>query len=129
MNRVFVYGTLKSGNRIRGLDAFPGANFIGKDFTADEAFDMMDLGPFPAVIPGGRSYIEGEVWEVSAEVFDQLDEIEGYPDFYLRQIIETQNHGAAWIYYLLDDRGATRMQPDEKNILRWTHASHTINAA
>tara|TARA_B100000900_G_C20574350_1_gene714693 strand:- start:314 stop:706 length:393 start_codon:yes stop_codon:yes gene_type:complete len=99
-NRVFVYGTLKSGGTIRGLNQFgEGATIVGKANTTYPDYDMLDLGAFPGVIKGGTYKIQGEVWEVSDEVMEQLDAIEGYPDFYDREATMT-TQGKAFMYYL-----------------------------
>lgn len=100
-HQVFVYGTLKRGNRIRGMDAMPGAEFVGEAVTADARFTLHDLGAFPGVSLGGHNRIQGEVWQVTDEVFDILDQIEGYPVFYNRAHVNT-TQGTAWIYYLPD---------------------------
>ena len=39
------------------------------------------------------------MWEVDDEVFGQLDGMEGYPEFYNRQVIHT-TQGKAWMYFL-----------------------------
>lgn len=119
-NKVFVYGTLKKGNSVRGLDQFDGADFVGPATTTKAWYDMVDFGPFPAVVPGGDSYISGEVWEVNDEVMEVLDRIEGYPDFYNRQIVET-TRGPAWLYYLTDgfDSEDVWLEPDNNNVLTW----------
>jgi len=47
-NKVFVYGTLKSGGSIRGLNQFgDGAVIIGKAVTTYPDYEMLDLGSFP----------------------------------------------------------------------------------
>lgn len=100
MNRVFVYGTLKSGGEIRGLNQFgEGAAIVGKAKTMYPDYEMSDLGAFPGVFLNGKFHIEGEVWEVDDQVMEQLDAIEGYPDFYNRQVTHT-TQGKAWMYYL-----------------------------
>ena len=98
-NLVFVYGTLKRGNRRRGLDQFGDAEFIGAAETTDTQYNLWCLGAFPAISMNGDNKIKGEVWRVSDAVMDQLDIIEGYPDFYNRRIVDT-THGSAWAYYL-----------------------------
>jgi|TARA_R100000081_G_C4792819_1_gene158883 gamma-glutamylcyclotransferase (GGCT)/AIG2-like uncharacterized protein YtfP len=98
--RVFVYGTLKSGGDIRGLNQFgDGANIIGKTKTTYPDYEMVDLGAFPGVFLNGKNYIEGEVWEVDKETMEDLDAIEGYPNFYNRQVVHT-DLGKANMYYL-----------------------------
>lgn len=136
LHKVFVYGTLKSGGEIRGLDTFNGvqtfsvprsndpepeddmqnykdfdvveeeliANIVGKAKTIHPDYIMLDLGSFPGVVkittdgqPHG--YIQGEVWEINDAVLDQLDGIEGHPEFYERFKVET-SQGIAWMYLL-----------------------------
>ena len=102
MNRVFVYGTLKSGGDIRGLNQFgDGASIVGKAKTQYPDYEMSDLGAFPGVFLNGKFHIQGEVWEVNDDILDQLDAIEGYPDFYNKQIVHT-TQGKAWMYFLPD---------------------------
>lgn len=99
--KVFVYGTLKKGNNIRGLDSLcADAKLIGEAETQRDSYSLFDLGAFPAVSPGGVHRIKGEVWEISEQLLnEQLDSIEGYPDFYNRKQVET-DRGTAWMYYI-----------------------------
>ena len=53
------------------------------------------------VFLNGKFHIRGEVWEVSDKVLEQLDAIEGYPDFYNKQVVHT-TQGKAWMYFLPD---------------------------
>lgn len=103
MAKVFVYGTLKSGGELRGLDRFGnGATIVGKAKTVYPDYEMADLGAFPGVFLNGEYHIEGEVWEVDEDTMEDLDAIEGYPDFYNRQLTHT-TEGKAWMYYLAGD--------------------------
>jgi gamma-glutamylcyclotransferase (GGCT)/AIG2-like uncharacterized protein YtfP len=103
MAKVFVYGTLKSGGELRGLDRFgDGATIVGKAKTVYPDYEMADLGAFPGVFLNGEFHIEGEVWEVDDDTMEDLDAIEGYPDFYNRQLTHT-TEGKAWMYYLAGD--------------------------
>jgi len=99
MHKVFVYGTLKSGGSVRGIDGMQGASIVGKTKTTYPDYQMMDLGAFPGVFLKGDKFIEGEVWEVTDQVLENLDAIEGYPDFYKKQMIQT-DLGKAIMYYL-----------------------------
>ena len=99
MTKVFVYGTLKSGGAIRGLDGQPGAELLGDAVTTDSSYTLFDLGSFPAVGIKGNNKIKGEVWEVDDKVLASLDAIEGYPDFYDRKQISSTK-GNTWIYYI-----------------------------
>jgi gamma-glutamylcyclotransferase (GGCT)/AIG2-like uncharacterized protein YtfP len=101
-NKVFVYGTLKSGGEIRGLNGFADPNkaqIVGMATTTYPDYDMLDLGSFPGVVMNGTHKIKGEVWEVDDETMEMLDAIEGYPDFYSRIPTET-TQGKAHMYFL-----------------------------
>ena len=99
MPNVFVYGTLKGGNKIRGLHSTNGADFVGSATTTEAAFDLSSLGHFPAAELHGEYRIKGEVWSVDDDTMQQLDRIEGYPDFYNRAEVMT-TRGKAWMYYI-----------------------------
>ena len=118
MNRVFVYGTLKGANHVRGLARFPGAEFIAQATTAEGQYKMLDLGPFPAVMAGGDADVLGEIWEVDDHTFEVLDQIEGYPDFYNRKIVNT-NQGEAWMYYFVNNTEVYENVQPRNGILEW----------
>lgn len=121
-NYVFVYGTLKSGNAIRGLHQFPGAEFVGKATTINPQYSLIDLGAFPAVLKSGTNYISGEVWAVDNATMEKLDLYEGYPDFYKRELVETDK-GVAWMYFLEsfyeNEAKDTTAIKNTNNILEW----------
>ena len=120
-NAVFVYGTLKSKNKIRGLDQFPGAEFVSAAITTDRIYTMYDMGAFPAVTEHGDRNIVGEVWNVDGDTFDQLDAIEGYPTFYTRKEVHT-SAGEAWMYYIKDisqHDWATEMELTTIGLYEW----------
>ena len=94
MNRVFVYGTLKRGQR--NYHFLRNANFIGEFVTLNK-FSMYEFDDYPAVCQHGKDSIEGEVYEVTDYQFRRLDELEWYPDFYQRIEIAT-TFGDAWMY-------------------------------
>ena len=117
-NQVFVYGTLKTGGEIRGLNNM-GLNVTpkGKSKTSYPDYEMLDLGAFPGLLKG-KSFIVGEVWEMDEEALFALDGMEGFDrnelpvdwkvpnfgddvkgNFYSRTIIET-SQGKAWVYFL-----------------------------
>ena len=119
---VFVYGTLKKGNSSRGLDRWSlGANFIGNAVTSQNKFTLYDLGAFPAVGLKGEDYIAGEVWSVDKDTLDDLDKIEGYPDFYNRIQVDTTK-GEAWMYYMPDVKNYrnTPIESDQNQIASWS---------
>lgn len=96
---VFVYGTLRKGQGNNGwLEDSP----LVAEYTTPPIYKMVSLGAFPAVLLGGHDIVKGELYDVSPEVAQRLDILEGYPDLYNRRIILTE-HGNAWMYYMRDD--------------------------
>ena len=94
MNRVFVYGTLKRGQR---NDHFlHGAEFLGRHST-EENFSMYEFEDYPAVCLRGSHAITGEVYHIGDRQFRMLDDLEWYPHFYQRIEIST-GWGDAWMY-------------------------------
>jgi len=130
LDKVFVYGSLKSGGSVRGLNQFEGATIVGKAKTLYPDYNMIDLGSFPGVTKNGEKHIQGEVWQVDEEVMGELDKIEGYPNFYNREVTQT-SQGKAWMYYLekeysedlaigLDTRNSSNIE-EVSNTLIWTN--------
>lgn len=60
---------------------------------------MYDLGDYPAVIEHGSSAIHGEVYKITSDLLTKLDNLEGYPDYYHRILIES-SLGFVWMYVL-----------------------------
>lgn len=98
LRKVLVYGTLKAGNPIRGLDQFKGATYLYDAATVDNRWKLIDVGPFPAAVPGSCNIL-GEVWEVTFDVFKQLDEIEGFPTYYNRSKVLLETGETVWMYH------------------------------
>jgi gamma-glutamylcyclotransferase (GGCT)/AIG2-like uncharacterized protein YtfP len=94
MNRVFVYGTLKRGQR--NFHFLRDALFCG-EFVTQSIYSMYEFEDYPAVSLDGKHAIEGEVFHVTEHQFRILDELEWYPDFYQRIEITT-TYGDAWMY-------------------------------
>ncbi len=96
MIRVFVYGTLKRGQRNNYF--LRQAEFVGQHTTA-KIYSMFDFEDYPAVCLHGKHAIQGEVYHISQREFKMLDDLEWYPHFYQRLEIPTV-YGDAWMYYL-----------------------------
>ena len=94
MNRVFVYGTLKRGQRNNHF--LREAEFIARHTTA-AIYSMYDFDDYPAVCIEGRHAVHGELYRVSDHQFRLIDDLEWYPHFYQRIEIPT-DHGDAWMY-------------------------------
>lgn len=97
-----VYGTLRNGWGNHRLLDNEHCTFLGTERTLP-LFHMISLGGFPGVIPNGKQEITIEIYEVnSPEVERRLDQLEGYPRFYQKMVIETK-WGPANIYILSED--------------------------
>ena len=93
-SQVFVYGTLKRGQRNHHY--LEQAEYVGTHLT-DECFSMYEFDDYPAVTQNGSHAVSGEIYLVNQQQFQMLDELEWYPRFYQRIKIETC-HGLAWMY-------------------------------
>ncbi len=80
MKRVFVYGTLQKGEP--NHDLLADSRFLGEATPPD--YTLFDLGGFPATCPDGFTSVLGEVYEVSQEVLEALDALDGHPNWYIR---------------------------------------------
>jgi gamma-glutamylaminecyclotransferase len=58
--------------------------FLGRAET-EALFALYDLGPYPALVAGGRASVEGEVYELGRPLLGRLDRFEGHPTLYRRQ--------------------------------------------
>ena len=106
--KIFVYGTLKSGNSTRGLDS-PQFDHVEKTKlgiakTTGSKFNLVELGAFPGAVINGTHDILGEVWEGGEDFLKLCDGIEGHKNdkdknFYHRELFDT-TEGEAYIYYL-----------------------------
>ncbi len=79
--KIFVYGTLLRGEPNHRLLA--GAEFVGAAVT-EPRFELVDLGPFPAMCTGGETAVHGECYRVDAHTLARLDRLEGHPEYYQR---------------------------------------------
>lgn len=73
-----------------------GAQHLGRHRT-ERRYTMLNLGPYPGVIEGGRTGIIGDVMAVNAKLLASLDAFEEHPHEYVRTLIATP-FGRAWMY-------------------------------
>jgi len=95
---LFVYGTLLSGEPGHGL--LDGAAALGPARTKP-AYDLFDLGPYPALVEGGATAIVGEVVEVTMPMLAALDLHEEVPRLFQRRPIDLDD-GRRVDAYLLE---------------------------
>lgn len=106
---VAVYGTLRKGEG--NHDLLSKSSYKGT-YGLSGPFRMIDLGFFPAVMKSeGKGHITVEVYEVGETEMRSLDYLEGHPDFYVRELVETPV-GPAWMYFMPEDRVGSRVYID-----------------
>ncbi|XP_032590090.1 putative gamma-glutamylcyclotransferase CG2811 isoform X2 [Drosophila grimshawi] len=110
LQKVFVYGTLKSGepnHHWLTTKANGFSRFLAKGATSTK-FPLV-IGtryniPFLLNKQGVGNNIQGEIYEVDATMFQKLDELEEYPRYYdreLQTIITDQNEKLdCWLYLI-----------------------------
>lgn len=85
---VFVYGSLRGGNRLGSVMSLAD-NFLG-EFKTKPKYTMYSLNVFPAITKSGNTRIVGEVYEINQSLESRLDMIEGVPNFYYKDSIEIE---------------------------------------
>jgi gamma-glutamylcyclotransferase (GGCT)/AIG2-like uncharacterized protein YtfP len=98
---LFVYGTLLRGEPGHAL--LDGASALGSAKTPP-AFDLYDLGPYPALVAGGSVAVMGEVYEVTLHSLAAIDIHEEVPRLFQRATIELEDGRHAQAYVLDRDR-------------------------
>jgi len=117
MTRLFVYGTLKSGESNHAFLA--GQTLVGPARTGP-GFTLFSLGDYPGLVtfPSDRAGVAGELWSIDAACLARIDVLEGIGEglyrrgpislaapaaapgvetyFYLRDLINRPRLGAMW---------------------------------
>ena len=110
---IFVYGTLKSGYGNNYL--LKGAECLGGAKTV-EKYALYEQG-IPYVVKSEPvAQIQGEVYLVDSATLARLDQLEGHPGWYYRELIpvildrDIYQLLSAWIYFYPYPKG--RLLPD-----------------
>jgi gamma-glutamylcyclotransferase (GGCT)/AIG2-like uncharacterized protein YtfP len=103
--RVAVYGSLRDGLSNHVCLSEYGAEKLGTHVIDGTDYRMVSLGGFPAVIPADAvtaTPITIEVYRVTDQCLMVLDSLEGHPDWYKREKVETP-WKKAWMYVMPED--------------------------
>lgn len=94
MTKLLVYGTLKR-NHSASLDEWDNKNKFIKEVQLD-GWDMYESG-YPMSVPG-EGEITCELWEVTEDCLVSLDNYEGTPYLFKRELITMKDGEQAFMY-------------------------------
>lgn len=101
VQRLFVYGTLKQGKYFHDEYLAGQSEFRGPARTTTDYTLYYDGMPH-MVKERGEHGVEGELYEIDMDTLARIDELEGHPVVYKREIIEvidaTGNQTLAYAY-------------------------------
>ena len=98
---LFVYGTLRrneNANDLLGMDA----TFLKATETLP-SYTLYQIDWYPGIVEGGDTAIVGEIWSISEREWSRLDEYEGVPEDYKREMIELADGSNAYAYIFIGD--------------------------
>ncbi len=104
---LFVYGDMMHGEPDHPRLAQHGARLVGPA-TTEPAFDLVDLGARPALVPGGTSTVKGEVYALGAALLASVDVHEGHPLRYRRGAIRLEDGRVVEAYQIGPDQARGR---------------------
>ena len=67
-------------------------------------FELVSLGPYPAMVAGGTTAVLGEVYEVDQETLAKIDLLEGHPHHYRRELVRLEDGEEVLAYLLPRDK-------------------------
>jgi len=94
MTLLFIYGTLKTGQRRNFYLTRDGAQCLGEARTAPKyALFRPLLTDYPCLVEDEKRgvAVEGELWEVSDKALETLDFVEGVPRLFQRRGITLED--------------------------------------
>jgi gamma-glutamylcyclotransferase (GGCT)/AIG2-like uncharacterized protein YtfP len=95
-DNIFVYGTLRPG---RGANYFMQGRSEHVGTTRIKA-RMYDLGSYPGVrLDDCTDWVTGDLYRITDDSLPTLlDRYEGYPDYYGRKMVTTEDGHDTWVY-------------------------------
>ncbi|MBI4815557.1 MAG: gamma-glutamylcyclotransferase [Deltaproteobacteria bacterium] len=105
---LFVYGSLLRGERNHHM--LQKAPFAGEGRTV-RSFELVDLGPYPALLPGGSTSVVGELFAVPDELLLELDAFEDEREYARREIELLDGRRVfAYVYHASALTGSARVR-------------------
>jgi gamma-glutamylcyclotransferase (GGCT)/AIG2-like uncharacterized protein YtfP len=103
--RLFVYDTLLEGEKEHGL--LEGAERVGACAT-EAVFELVDLGALGALIPGGSTSVQGELYHVDLAMLVKVDVIRQVPILFDRARVRLADGLEAETYVMKPDQARGR---------------------
>lgn len=100
-HRLFVYGTLLEGEANHEL--LGGRTPVGR-FTTEAFFHLVDLGPYPALVPGGTTSVAGELYLVDLRTLLAIDVAQQVPSLFARARVRLSDGTEAESHVMSEDR-------------------------
>jgi len=98
---LFVYGSLLEGEKDH--DLLVDAEHLGQARTPPR-YHLVELTQFPALVPGGRLEVIGELYRVSRETLLAIDVRKEVPRLFSRERIELADGRTADTYTMRSDQ-------------------------
>lgn len=124
LHRVFVYGSLLPGEENHRV--LRGGTWLAEAATLP-CFRLFDLGPYPALLGGGATSVQGAVFAVDTRLLARLDRFEDHPRLYRRVVVPLQGDEEAFGYVFVDEPQASSMPAIESGCWR-THRQQRTRA-
>lgn len=98
--KIAVYGSLLSEMYNHDLLNNDESTLLGEDII-DDNFTLVAVCSYPGLIQheGGNTPVKMEIYEVSDEIYANVERLEGYPNYYDKLKIDTK-FGEAEVYVL-----------------------------
>ena len=127
--KVFVYGTLKKGFGNNSLMESAEAKFICETTTKKEyylvsygiPYVVKETKEYPRSIRKMKGKIKGELYEIPEKNIGIIDDLEGHPNWYRRELVELENGEKAYLYFMdldLEENKENLVKP-KKGILEY----------
>ncbi len=104
---LFVYGSLLEGEKDH--DLLVGAEHVGQARTPP-LYHLVELTQFPALVPGGRLEVVGELYRVNRETLLAIDVRKEVPRLFARERIELADGQIAETYTMRSAPGRRRLR-------------------
>ncbi len=106
--RLFIYGTLLPGERDHAL--LQDAELVGPGVT-EPSFELVDLGTYAVLVPGGKLAVHGEIYAASLETRRAIDVARQVPILFQRGILVLADGTQADTYFMEPEpvRGKRRL--------------------